>query len=265
MAEVTGVTSNVLKRVVRIVVGPASATAFTIDVDGRQYLVTAKHVIATLKKADEKVQICGSGGKCIDTEVSILRCEDPIDIAVLVPRALQTVTFPLPATSDGMVLGQDVYFVGFPYADQALTTTVQTESIGFVRKAVWSAQERKDNFNRMYFDGRNNSGFSGSPIVYLEQGKPGFDFKVAAVVSGYRSDIDQVMKLVPIKPEEITDEDRALNLIISFADGSYRKLTPTDQVIRRNTGIIIAYRAPRTMLVQRIFYHPARTVSRFRE
>jgi hypothetical protein len=81
MADVVGLTANVLKRVVRIIVGAASGTAFTIDVDGRQYLITAKHVVATLKDVHAKIQVCSDGSKCADTDVSILRCDDPIDIA----------------------------------------------------------------------------------------------------------------------------------------------------------------------------------------
>ncbi len=70
----------------------------------------------------------------------------------------------------------------------------------------------------MYFDGRNNAGFSGSPIVFLEQGKPGYDFKVAGVVSGYRVDYSDVVTPVPIKESEVTNEDRELKRITSPGD-----------------------------------------------
>ncbi len=59
VADVVGVTSNVLKRVVRIVIGKASGTAFTLEVDGRHYLITAKHVVATLKDGDSTIKVCG--------------------------------------------------------------------------------------------------------------------------------------------------------------------------------------------------------------
>jgi hypothetical protein len=49
--------SNVLLRVKKIEVGPSSGTAFTIEVDRRQYIVTAKHVVATLKGTDETVTL----------------------------------------------------------------------------------------------------------------------------------------------------------------------------------------------------------------
>lgn len=241
MAEVIGVTSNVLKRVVRIVVGQASGTAFTLDVDGHQYLITAKHVVAGLLNEQSKIQVCGDGG-CTEREITVLRCDDPIDIAVLVPNTLLTVTYDLPADSNGIILGQDVYFVGFPYADPALvTSTAAKENVGFVRKAIWSAQERKDGFTRYYFDGRNNFGFSGAPIVYLQQGQAGFNYKLAAVVSGYRSDFTEVMKSEPISNDKITSDDIALGRIIDYPDGSHAKLVPTGLVVQGNTGIVIGY------------------------
>jgi hypothetical protein len=83
VVEVIGLTANVLKRVVRIVVGGGtSGTAFTIEVDDRHYLITAKHVVANIKELHSTIQVCGDGGKCEDTPVTVLRCPDPIDIAV---------------------------------------------------------------------------------------------------------------------------------------------------------------------------------------
>ncbi|WP_257179604.1 MULTISPECIES: serine protease [Bradyrhizobium] len=242
MADVVGVTSNVLKRVVRIEVNGGSGTAFTLDVDGHHYLITAKHVIASVKGPEGSIQVCVDGGKCVDTPVTVLRCSDPVDIAVLVPKRVLTVTIALPADSAGMVLGQDVYFVGYPYADPLLNTiTPALENIGFVRKAVWSAQTRKDEAITMYFDGRNNSGFSGSPIVFLEQGKPGYDFKVAGVVSGYRTDYTEVVTPTPILEKDVTDEDRALDRIKRGTDGKLYKLVPTGKWVPGNTGIVIGY------------------------
>jgi hypothetical protein len=46
------ITSNVLRRVLMIQVGTTSGSSFTIDVDGRQYLITAKHLVAGLKLED---------------------------------------------------------------------------------------------------------------------------------------------------------------------------------------------------------------------
>jgi hypothetical protein len=62
------VTSNVLKRTFLIQVALSQVksefgTAFTIDVDDRQYIVTAKHVVNTLpNEADSMIQILKKNG-----------------------------------------------------------------------------------------------------------------------------------------------------------------------------------------------------------
>lgn len=241
MAQVPGVTANVLQRVKRIIAGPVSGTAFTIEVDGRQYIITAKHVVATLTGDTSTIQLCENEHKCADISVKVLRCSEPIDIAVLVPPKIVTATHKLDAELKSAIIGQDMYFVGFPYADYSLTTNTRTEVIGFVRKVIFSAQERKNEYTRLYLDGRNNSGFSGAPVVYVESGKTPIEFKVAGVISGYRTDFSKVKKIEPIENKNITKEDRALNLIIDYPDGTHRKLVDTDMIISDNTGIIVAY------------------------
>ena len=74
------VTSNVYQRVlmVRVNAGTADesfATAFTIDVDGREYLITAKHVAQKLRDED-KIDIFTNHGWSSLT-LKILRCEIP--------------------------------------------------------------------------------------------------------------------------------------------------------------------------------------------
>jgi hypothetical protein len=241
VAETPGVTSNVLLRTKKILVGPASATAFTIDVDQRQYIVTAKHVVATLATDSGAVKLCEGPDRCSDFAVRILRCVDPIDIAVLVPDRRVSEPLPLQTDSKGLTVGQRVFFVGFPYGDDSLSSHVGVRAIGFVRQAVVSAAEFDAGYMRVYLDGRNNEGFSGAPVVFVEPGRPGNKFKVAAVVSGYRTDYSRVMRLVPIKPKEITPEDRALNLILDLPDGSHLKLLDTQFVVPGNTGIVVAY------------------------
>ncbi|RTM15167.1 MAG: serine protease [Bradyrhizobiaceae bacterium] len=240
MVEVIGLTSNVLKRSVRIGINGGSATAFTTEVDSRHYLITAKHVVATAKE-NATVKLWLDGAKIADAEVTVLRCADPIDIAVLVPKKVLTVTHALPANSGGMQLGQDVYFVGFPYGDPSFNTiTPALENIGFVRKAIWSSQQILDGAVTMYFDGRNNEGFSGAPVVFLENGKPR-DFKVAGVISGFRSDLSEVLNFVEVQEKDVTDEDRALNRVRRYRDGSLGRLVPTGHVVTGNTGIVVGY------------------------
>jgi hypothetical protein len=237
----TGVPANVLLRTKRIVSGAGSGTAFTIDVDGKQYLITAKHIMAQTPGTKGTVRLCDTEAKCNEVAVSILRCADPVDIAVLVPDHQLTVTFELVPEAKSMIFGQEIFFVGFPYGDTTLNTNTPDGDIGFIRRATLSAQEKKQGWARLYLDGRNNPGFSGSAIVYRDLNVPDVHFKVAGVISGYRPDVTEVMRPVPIEASAITAEDRARSVIIDMADGTHRKLTPTGDYVSGNTGIVIGY------------------------
>lgn len=90
--------------------GPTTGTSFTVDVDGRQYLITAKHIVATLK--DEDTVRIRRGDEWIPIKVKVFRCDDPIDIAVLVASTQLTVDFPLEPTMASIRFGQDHVFRG---------------------------------------------------------------------------------------------------------------------------------------------------------
>jgi S1-C subfamily serine protease len=109
------VTSNVLRRTRLIRISEEEGTAFTIEVDRRQYLVTAKHVVKALPDGQYgKIEVLTTSGWSA-LSVEVFKCDDPVDIAVLVPPAQLTVNYALEPSLTGVELGQDVYFVGFPY------------------------------------------------------------------------------------------------------------------------------------------------------
>ncbi|QWG24747.1 serine protease [Bradyrhizobium sediminis] len=241
MAGADLVSANVLKRVKRIVVGQSSGTAFTIEVDGLQYILTAKHVVAGLQGNKGKIEIYEDKDNKKEITVDILRCDDPIDIAVLVPPAQVTVNFPLPPEMKGAFVSQEMFFVGFPFGDFGLTTHDGQSAIGFVRKAIFSAQVGKGDATILYLDGTNNPGFSGGPVVYKDLNIPNGEMKVAGVISGFRNDIEEVMKGDKIEREAITQDDLNRRVIRRLADGSFIKLSPTGNYVVTNTGVVIAY------------------------
>jgi hypothetical protein len=180
-------TANVLKRVLLLKVGGSTGSSFTLDRDGRQYLVTAKHVLGGLT-GPITVEIYGN-----DTwervPVRILDCGTNVDIAVLVPERQLTDSLPLESGSNGAFVGQDAYFVGFPYGLKIEGTTANgTYPLPFVKKALISAFDFTNPVKKIYLDGHNNPGFSGAPIVFRDMEQPGFVFKVAGVVSGFMSE-----------------------------------------------------------------------------
>jgi S1-C subfamily serine protease len=235
------VASTVLQRVRKIGVGPLSATAFTIEVDHRQYIVTTKHVVASLKGPEEAVTFCEHSATCQAIPVTVLRCDDPIDIAVLVPRTQQTAAVPFEPDSKGALLGQDMYFLGFPYADNSLATTTGDLTVAFIRKGTFAALHRRNDATVIYLDGRINPGFSGGPIVYRDLNRAGSEFKVAGVMSGLRSEVAPVFRPEPIDPSNIKAEDRANGLIVVAKDGRHFKLMPSGEVVRSSSDIVFGY------------------------
>ena len=49
------ITINVLLRVFQLKIGDSTGTCFTIDHNGRQYIITAKHVVSSLPENKEHV------------------------------------------------------------------------------------------------------------------------------------------------------------------------------------------------------------------
>ena len=204
------ITSNVIHRVFHLKYGKGTGTCFAIDYEGKQYLVTAKHVIAELKDNDT-VEIYNKS-KWATAQVKVIGHHKTADVSVFSIDTLLGV-HKMEPNSDGIIYGQDTYFLGFPYRlqDEKGSQINRNFPIPLVKKATLSCITSDDTGKYFLLDGINNPGFSGGPVVFKEPNKQ--DFKVAAIISGYRFS------------EEPT----------------YHKNQETPISVRANTGIIIAY------------------------
>ena len=107
-------TTNILQRTFRIAHEGQEGTCFTVDVDDRQYVVTAKHIAQSID-GPCVVNIFHDGTwKNLHAEL-VGHSKEGIDITVLAPTQQLSPAHPLHATSTGIALGQDVLFLGFPY------------------------------------------------------------------------------------------------------------------------------------------------------
>ena len=107
-------TSNVLDRVFLIKNGDHAGSSFTVDVDGRQYLITAKHLVNGLKETDDIEIYHESQWKKLN--VKRIELKNPkIDIAVLAPSFQLSPSSELEPSVDGLALSQRVLFLGFPF------------------------------------------------------------------------------------------------------------------------------------------------------
>lgn len=178
------ITSNVYQRVFQIKFGESTGTIFAIDVDNKQYLITARHVLEGWDRTSNGQVFFN--GEWKDLPLAVVGISDVADIAVLATNLQVSPTYVMEATAAGTIWGQDVYFLGFPYGWHADVDANINRGfpMPFVKKAIISAMASDDGVQHLFLDGHNNPGFSGGPVVFRESGNN--DLKVAAVISGYR-------------------------------------------------------------------------------
>lgn len=203
------ITANFIHRTFRICYENSIGTAFTIDVDGRQYLVTARHVVPNLGESDN-IDVFGNATWTPIPVQLVGHGPGDIDVSVLAPRvALTPPGLPIQVSSGGLVYGQEVYFLGFPYDFLGNVVFIdEGYPLPFVKRAIVSCFD-KDVY---LLDGHNNPGFSGGPVIF---GHPGTSpTNVAAVISGYK-----------FVPEPILKDEAKTGLTYKY-----------------NTGIIVSYK-----------------------
>lgn len=194
ISDVNMITANVFNRVF-FIKADRYGTAFSIEVDGREYLVSAKHLF----ESPENVKMIKlmHDNKWLDVEVQLVgACRGEVDIAVFVVGiGLTPREYVVPATSAGATLGQDVYFVGFPYKMWAnLGAIMANRPVPFIKKGTLSsAFDFSKDVRHIYVDAINNEGFSGGPLVFSKIGAPFNDLNFLGVVSGFKTEYEKVI------------------------------------------------------------------------
>lgn len=238
-AALAQVTSNVFLRTFMVKSRDELGTAFTMDVDARQYLITAKHIVVGMKDVDI-IQV-RRGDEWVPLKVTVLRCADHIDIAVLIPPHQISVSYELEPGMKDVEYGQEIYFVGFPYGLFTEGTNVNGMfPLAFIKRGTMSASTKEGNATVIYLDGHNNPGFSGGPVVFRDFSKSGYVLKVLGVVSGFPAEYTPVFEKQEIKASDVTEEDRQKQRII-LQNGKVFRLKETSAVVPLNTAIVKAY------------------------
>ena len=188
-------TSNVLFRILRIRVADVTGSAFTIEVDGRQYLITARHLLKGFGSEGE-IELWTEGRWNKSRARAMYPRKEVVDIAALDLGRSLTVAFPLEPSSGGLILGQQVYFLGYPDGLGSSVSAPLPPGFGevpFLKSGIVSALDDRDpEASVLYLDGQNNPGFSGGPVVFWHS--PTASFRVAGVVRGYRNEALPVLK-----------------------------------------------------------------------
>lgn len=194
-----GLTSNITSRTFLIKFKNDYGTAFTIEVNNRQYLITARHVVEGI--GDKGTIFIFHDSVWKPLEVKVIYCDEKdIDIVVLIPPFQLSPTLEIKTTNTGAMIGQDVYFLGFPYEWYSDFGFKNKFPFPFVKKGILSAVQIKPDV--LYLDGNSNRGFSGGPVVFFI-GTNYDSLSIMGVISDYYSeqafvkDVKQ-KKIVPI-------------------------------------------------------------------
>ena len=209
--------SDVLLRVFRVQYAGQQGTMFTVEQDGRQYLVSAKHIFECAQGNFEIELYHDNTWKPI--RVTLTGHSNSSDISVFAAnQVLTTPELVAEASCADIYYGQDVYFLGFPYG---LFGDFPEVNVGypmpFVKKAILSMMSTKAD-NAMYLDGINNIGFSGGPVAFVVNGNIKH-WRIAGVISGYVS-----------APEVVSDQGRDVGLRYSANTGLIKASPINDAV-----------------------------------
>ena len=188
-------------------------TAFTIDVAGNEFLITARHLLPETGDTIDIKVFRSKDWEAMAAKV-IGRGKGEIDVAVLaLPTRLTPADLPVTPTMGGITLGHDVFFTGFPYKMSGdIGNFMGGLPCPFAKRGTLALLDTTSP-QVLYVDAINNEGFSGGPLFFYPH--PGSqDLRIAAVVSKFR-----------VEYETVQDE---------FGE-------PTKFRVPYNTGFLVAY------------------------
>jgi hypothetical protein len=239
MAQSATVTGNVWFRTF-MVKGKEIGTIFSIDIDEREYWITAKHLLTGAKHppfgtVDAKTATLGilsQNESNKEWNAVSFRVIDPgkdVDIIVLAPETSllgKNTIETAKVSSAGTMFGGECEFVGFPFGSAWTTKFEKSEMIRmpFVKHCTISGEIRSPQVIWI-LDGINNEGFSGGPVVV----DTGPQQHIIGVISGFQR---EPIEVVPL-PDSASPQSGGAN------DSSAQR-RPKEAALA-NTGFFFAY------------------------
>jgi len=249
-------TFNALMRTFMIETNFGTGTTFSIDVDNREYWLTAKHMftgnesgpagVFTTKSVQANIlsQVGeGQEGHDLHWITATFTTIDPgkdIDILVLVPEhpLLVAVPYNLASGIANVPLGGDCEFLGFPYgggwkaqfSDSKQPETKSQTWLPYIKHCTVSGQVNEKGVIIWVLDGINNHGFSGGPVLM----GTGAEQQVFAVISGYHTEPLEVL------PEEIRNAHTGFVPPPPALSGDAPAQRPA-QIVNANSGFIVSF------------------------
>jgi hypothetical protein len=166
-------------------------------VDGRQYLLTAKHIVANFPQSGA-IEIFHHGQWKPIKFALVGHASGNVDISVLAAEELLSPLHPLPAGTKNMIVGQTVYFCGFPYGFRQDFDHINNNfPLPLVKSGTLSGMMGYKGASTLFIDGHNNPGFSGGPIVYIPNGRPmstDQEYHLAGKMAGFPKLTEKVLR-----------------------------------------------------------------------
>jgi hypothetical protein len=207
------INANIINRVFHIAIDEYVGTCFTIEIDNRQYIITAKHLAERIKYPNEIGIFYKNNWENINVNL-VGFGEYNEDVSVLATDFQISPTFPIRFTGAESAYSQEVFFLGFPLG---LITTDSEINRNFpfplVKKGIFSGTIDIEGCKVCIIDGINNPGFSGGPVICVPPNRQQNDFQIMSIISGYEQQFEKTL----INNKE-TDIIAPLNsgLIISY-------------------------------------------------
>lgn len=165
--------------------GASFGTGFYIEVEERQYLISAKHVVGE-NAHDLRVMINKNWAQM---PCKILASDDENDIVVLrMPTIFPWKTIQAKMSMGDLIWGQAVWFLGYPFGD-GIDLSIHYEGklpAPFIKWAFVSGFETLGSgLPRLILDGINNVGFSGGPVGFTSKEQ---EQKICGMITGFKEE-----------------------------------------------------------------------------
>jgi hypothetical protein len=160
-----------LARILMLRYGEGTGTCYLADVENRQYLLTASHVVPEIEDGHQIALRINHDW--FETEVRVVEhLIDGSDITVLALPMVIARGDNHEVTAGHLPLSGEVYFAGYPFARNIVIPPENQEALNwrrdfpFVKRGIVSALNFQGGLRTIYIDAQANPGFSGSPIFF---------------------------------------------------------------------------------------------------
>ncbi len=159
-----------------------TGTAFAINRGGKQYLITARHVVQGITSGQQIHLRKDEQWEPISIKVAGLGVGNT-DIAVLATDIQLAPSHVFEVAPGGLGYAQAVYFLGFPFGWDGEGGDINNGfPLPFVKAGIVSAIVHTD-ATLIYIDGHGNKGFSGGPLVFVTGEGQESKLRIAGVVA----------------------------------------------------------------------------------